>query len=211
MNTMKLDSGTVVNHHGDFSGRVSIQMEGQSRATRLSMRDLEAIVAEKIRQSKIKTLENAPIEELLGPPTTANTRPDESLGPVKSSRDVTPLQSLYRGFARFTKEQVIFVVEVILVALFDRIVAVAGGARTEGYIEGAEETAGMALATLYHQLNPDGGGMAIEDALAYADIGSTADQYVENLRRNPKTARPGTRVLATHFVRAAWGDVWCAE
>jgi len=84
-----------------------------------------------------------------------------------------PENSMYRGKRRFSREQLIFVVQVILCSATDRVDAclpTSSGLKMTAdltFIAGATEAAGMGLAVLYAQLTGD--GLGIGDALAIAE------------------------------------------
>lgn len=66
----------------------------------------------------------------------------------------------------FTRDQLIFVVDSMLIGALDQCEGEDG--EFGPYTNGAIESAGMAIATLYVQLTGDSDGLGIHDALAWA-------------------------------------------
>lgn len=124
--------------------------------------------------------------------------------------------SMYRGTQRFTKEQMIFMVEVHLNAAIDRIDCATlplslsddeQMAKDRAYIEGAKETAGMGLATIYAQLTDD--GMGIHDALEHIKFDDVLENYIQTY--TDESPRPDSRKLAEQWVKAVFGEPWFVE
>lgn len=66
MHSMDFDSGWVANFNGDFSGDVELRAPGHPTGiTNVPFRVLQAIVAEKVRRTRISMLEDAADEDLL--------------------------------------------------------------------------------------------------------------------------------------------------
>lgn len=119
---------------------------------------------------------------------------------------------MYQGDRKFSKEQVIFMVEVHLTAAIDRAEAVRPipgpddereQAKSYGYLDGVADTAGMGLATIYAQLTDD--GMAIQDALEHINFESVIQSYASQFG---EPEQPDCHKLAEDFVEKVFGEAW---
>lgn len=131
----------------------------------------------------------------------------------------------YNGKKRFDRDQLVFVVEVILASAMDRIDSVMpynfdlglwcrwedfkNSKQLQAHCSGAMETAGMALAVLYAQLTDD--GLAICDALEISGMYKAVDKFRRERQRPSFHLKPGQLVtpnmhsLAEKFVSKMFG------
>jgi len=121
--------------------------------------------------------------------------------------------SMYKGKARFTKEQTIFVAQVIIAAAIDRVESCVPpctpaneweprGDELRSYVSGATETAGMGLAVLYAQLSGD--GLGISDAIDLIGLDKELDHFIDARILKDDYPEPDSRKLAEAFVNKAW-------
>jgi hypothetical protein len=127
---------------------------------------------------------------------------------------------MYKGNARFTKEQVIFMAQVIIAAAVDRVESACPpctpaneweprGDELRTWCRAVTETAGMGLAVLYAQLSGD--GLAICDAIAIIDLDKELDHFIDARILDQDYPEPDTRKLAEKFVNKAFGGPWFAD
>ncbi len=128
--------------------------------------------------------------------------------------------SMYKGQARFTKEQVIFVAQVIIAAAIDRVESACPpctpkeeweprGDELRNWCRACTETAGMGLAVLYAQLSGD--GMAICDACSICDLDKEIDHFIDARILDENYPEPDSRRIAELFVNKAWTGPWFAD
>ncbi len=64
MHSLNLPNGVIVQHNGDFSGEVKINIPGKPEIT-IRYNILKAIVAEDIRSRRMIKLENMTVQQLI--------------------------------------------------------------------------------------------------------------------------------------------------
>lgn len=128
--------------------------------------------------------------------------------------------SMYKGQARWTKEQVIFACQVCIAAALDRIDSCLppctpadeyDAARFDDWIRSACETAGMGLGIIFAQLNDQGEGLAICDALSIIGFEKVVEGFIDARLHDDKAPEPDSRRLAELFVNKTFGPVWFAD
>jgi hypothetical protein len=122
------------------------------------------------------------------------------------------MESMYRGQERFTREQLVFVVEAALAGAFDKV----DGAmpQTEGDKEtwnqdfneaervqfqyGAIQQVGIFVPILWAQLNGD--GMGTNDFYGWAEVEAAYEKFLVDKWENPSIFHPDFRPLAEKIV-----------
>jgi hypothetical protein len=123
---------------------------------------------------------------------------------------------MYTG-KKFTREQTVFMCEVVIGAAFDRIDSAlppctpkdeyeARQAKLDEWIRAATETAGMGLAIIYTNLNSKADGMAICDADSISGLAGAVEELKKARLGNAESPFPYgvVKKLAARFVNASW-------
>lgn len=96
---------------------------------------------------------------------------------------------MYKGERQFSREQIVFMVEVIVASAFDQIDTQIQYINDQKYnktiltyCDGVVDTAGMSLAILYAQLTGD--GMSPGDVLEITKLGKEFENFVKFCKKN---------------------------
>lgn len=124
---------------------------------------------------------------------------------------------MYKGKKKFTKKQVLFMVEVALSAACDRIDSCIPSCISkdeyeknkesiDSYIHGAIETAGMNIAIIYAQLTDD--GIGIGDAITLIKFDKVIERFVKSRLKHGelKNDYPNCEKLAKKYVEFVFDD-----
>ena len=115
----------------------------------------------------------------------------------------------YKG-KKFTREQLEFIVEVMLTSAVDQVSCVADPCSKcpNDYIETCiavvSEKVGWDLSILYAQLTDD--GMGTGDAMDTCGITEFLENFVRELKDNPSMRIPSCRKMAKKFVKDVFAD-----
>ncbi len=125
--------------------------------------------------------------------------------------------SMYKGKKKFTRKQVLFMVEAALSAACDRADSCLPSAVSveeyekhkdsiESYISGAIETAGMNIAIIYAQLTGD--GIGIGDAISLIKFDKVIKKFIKSRIKNgeQKNDYPNCKKLAKQYVEFVFDD-----
>lgn len=130
------------------------------------------------------------------------------------------MESMYRGQERFTREQLVFVVEAALAGAMDKVDgAMAQSESDRSYFEsqpqaekdglrqfqwGAVNQVGIFIPILWAQLNGD--GMGTNDFYGWPEFEALVEQYIKDKTANPGLFHPDMRPLAEKIVDENFDD-----
>jgi hypothetical protein len=119
------------------------------------------------------------------------------------------MESMYRGRAHFTREQLVFVVDAVLSGAVDRIEACLPPTipvdeynknkyRIEDMIEAHKAVVAITLPILWAQLNDD--GMGIAEFVGWDEFIVAVEDYKNNVILGANISPPDMRLVAERFV-----------
>lgn len=118
------------------------------------------------------------------------------------------MTSMYRGSERFTREQLVFVIEAAMCAVLDKVAGIMP--QTEGDKKYCDKTAaesyqfgalyqfGIFVPILWAQLNND--GMGTNDFYGFEEFDAVITKFIEDKWKNPGICHPDFRQLAERIV-----------
>lgn len=124
------------------------------------------------------------------------------------------VDSMYHGKERFTREQLVFVVEAALAGAFDKVdgamlqsevdkkywdeMSQEEHEKRQNYQLGAVNQVGIFIPILWAQLNND--GMGTNDFYGWPEFEDMVAQFIEDKMENPRLVHPDCRALAEKIV-----------